>query len=691
VIRSHVHKDGRLVWTEQHNVPIFDHDGCIVAIEGIVRDVTERKKAEEELQHRLALEKVVSQVAAMLVSEDEVDFRLMLEILGKVVGTNIAHVFFLKEDGRKIDRVFEWCKSGIRSEMEKLSGVELKSLTWGIDKLKQKKNIIVPDLAELPVEASAVKKHLDKFGITSFLLVPVLSNCQLLGILGFYSVGDTRIWSDEDVRLVRMVSEIISVYTRRKQAEEALIKSEERYRSLVENQGEGVVILDSEARFTFTNPMADNIFGLPAGDLVGRSLTEFMALKNNAFVKEQMEKHPEGLKSTFELEIARSDGEKRILLVTATPNFDNGGKLTEALLIFRDATEQKQVDEKIRYFSFHDQLTGLYNRAFFEEELRRLDTGRKLPISVLIGDVNGLKLANDLFGHLDGDKLLIQIARILERSCRKHDIIARWGGDEFAIIFPGTSQRAVAHVRERIKKLCGETPGVPIKPSIALGVATKEAPEQDIQEVLREAERNMYKNKFVESKSIRSSIIFSLHRALGERVDETEHHTQELQKQALRLGKALRLPDNHLKELSLLALLHDIGKIAIPDSVLMNPGGLAQDEWEIVRKHPEIGCQIVKQASCELANVAEGIWAHHERWDGAGYPRGLKGDEIPLSSRIISVADAYDVMIRGRPFKKAVSPQDAINELVRCAGTQFDPELVNTFVKLMSRLLMEQT
>ena len=352
--------------------------------------------------------------------------------------------------------------------------------------------------------------------------------------------------------------------------------------------------------------------------------------------------------------------------------------------IFENLFERLLAEEEIKYLTFHDKLTGLFNRAYFEEEIKRLDTDRQQPLSIIIGDVNGLKLINDAFGHAQGDRMLIQMAEIFTLCCRKEDIICRWGGDEFAILLPKTSKTVVQEVCNRIRDACAQDQHGPVQLSIALGTGTKEWRYQDSQEILKEAEERMYRNKLMEGKSARHAIISSLEQSLWETDFETEAHAKRLQKYALQMGRELNLSDSQMDELQLLAALHDIGKIAILKSILMKPEKLTKDEWNVMTKHTEIGYRIA-QSSTDLAPIAEAILAHHERWDGTGYPHGLKGEEIPLISRIISVVDAFDVMISGRSYKVAVSREEALEELKVCSGTQFDPNLVLVFIQMIGQ------
>lgn len=341
-----------------------------------------------------------------------------------------------------------------------------------------------------------------------------------------------------------------------------------------------------------------------------------------------------------------------------------------------DINERKKAEAEILYLSYHDKLTGLYNRAYFEAELKRLDQKRQFPLSIIMGDLNGLKMANDVFGHEVGDKLLKTMAGIFASVAGRSGIVARIGGDEFAAILPMTDADSANKTVNRIKEACSRAATEIIQPSIALGVGIKERADQDVDTLYKQAENMMYNNKLVESKSIRSSIISSLRKTLEERTHETEAHGQRLRNHAITIGNVLGLHDNQLSEFELLALLHDIGKIAIPDSILGKNGKLTEDEWIIMKKHCEIGYRIAVSTP-ELAVVSNGILHHHERWDGMGYPHGLKEKEIPLASRIITVVAAYDAMTSDRPYHKAISQDEAVRELVRCAGTQFDPMIVD--------------
>jgi diguanylate cyclase (GGDEF)-like protein/PAS domain S-box-containing protein len=335
---------------------------------------------------------------------------------------------------------------------------------------------------------------------------------------------------------------------------------------------------------------------------------------------------------------------------------------------------RQKAETNIRHISFHDQLTGLFNRHFLEEEMARLNTERQLPLAVIMADLNGLKLVNDTYGHDKGDKMLFEAANILRNSCRVEDVIARWGGDEFLILLPQTTAEEARLICNRITEGCQNSVVDDLPVSIALGTVCKTSMAKNLAESLCEAEDEMYKQKLTESRSTKSAMVTALLNTLAAKSYETEEHTRGMKKIAQKIGANLNLSASELRRLELLVTLHDIGKINISEDILTKKSSLTAEEWEAIRKHPEIGYRIA-MATEEFAHVAKDILAHHEKWDGSGYPQSLKAEVIPLLSRITAIADAYEVMSNGRPYKKAMSENEIIAEYKRCAGTHFDPEL----------------
>jgi diguanylate cyclase (GGDEF)-like protein len=347
------------------------------------------------------------------------------------------------------------------------------------------------------------------------------------------------------------------------------------------------------------------------------------------------------------------------------------------------AIERKRADENLIFLSQHDALTGLYNRAFFQNKILALEKSRRLPIAIIVCDVDGLKLVNDTFGHSAGDDLLIATANIIGKAIRRDDLAARVGGDEFAIIMPGAGQKAAEDAIKRLRTLlpsCRHL-GASIPLSLSIGYQIKTDKSVSIQELLLEADKRMYYEKLHHSQSVRNEVVDTIIKRLEVRDFMTEEHAARLQDLAAALARKAGLPDKQLDDIRLLAKFHDIGKVGIADRILFKHGPLTAEERKEVQRHCDIGYRIAK-ISTELAPIADSILRHQEWWNGHGYPLGLAGDDIPIEARIIAIVAAYSAMTSNRPYRQARSHEEAVAELVRCAGQQFDPQLVELFLEL---------
>ena len=361
---------------------------------------------------------------------------------------------------------------------------------------------------------------------------------------------------------------------------------------------------------------------------------------------------------------------------------------SEALAICRNVTERALMEEQMKHLSLHDALTGCYNRAFFEEELRRIEKGRDTSAGLLICDVDGLKIINDSLGHAAGDEVLKKVAAILTRSFREGDLISRIGGDEFAVLLATESVRVLEQAKRRIRKRLDEhnaqNPTLPISLSVGFAVTTAgQGGNVDMIALFKDADHNMYREKLHQKNSACSAIVQGLIKALEARDYITEGHGDRLTRLIETFSRQLGLPEQRLPDLRLFAHFHDIGKVGIPDSILFKPARLTGEEWGIMRQHCEIGHRIAVSTP-DLAPIAHWIMRHQEWWNGNGYPLGLKGESIPLECRILAIIDAYDAMTHDRPYRQATTPQAALAEIQRCAGTQFDPQLVDEFAKMLN-------
>ena len=386
-----------------------------------------------------------------------------------------------------------------------------------------------------------------------------------------------------------------------------------------------------------------------------------------------------------EYEIRCADGSTKWVLEQGQIIYDINNKIEALEGIIIDIDDQKKKQKEIEYLLTFDSLTGIRNRFSFDKASKDYFNEEYLPMSLIIGDINGLRLINEAFDHSTGDQVIIKTAELLTEVVGDRNLVARTSGDEFAIFLPNTCEdEAYLKLKEIMAHIDNYNDTVKeeyMKVNIALGFSTLENLNQDFNEVVKIAEEYMHKRKLNDANSSQSSVMSYIKSTMYERSQITEEHAERTKEHAQMIGEALNLTQVQLDELALLSTLHDIGKVGIDDSILNKPGPLTEEEWVVMKSHCEIGYRIC-MTSPELMSIAPYILSHHENWDGSGYPSGLKGEEIPLLSRIISVVDAYDAMTQDRPYRKATTKEAALKEIEDNAGKQFDPEIAALFIKL---------
>lgn len=344
-----------------------------------------------------------------------------------------------------------------------------------------------------------------------------------------------------------------------------------------------------------------------------------------------------------------------------------------------DVTEQVEKEAQIRHANWHDSLTDLPNRLHYESVLAEHHCAEKHPLGLVMFDLNGLKLINDVYGSKGGDMALVTLADTLKNSLHKTEFLARIGGDEFALIILQTTHEEVQLRQRNLLEALNHLTYKDITLSVASGMAFKELVTEPVHEFIARAENHMLQTKTLDQRSSRNSAIRSIFNTLQQKYEEEKVHSERVSRYCQAMGVALGLDATALKELELAGLYHDIGKISIPDDILNKPGKLTAEEWEIMKSHTLIGYQILNTAD-QYSSLAQYALTHHERYDGHGYPNQLEGEDIPLFSRIIAVADSFEAMTSDRPYRKAMDVKDALIELKKHAGTQWDPKLISLFV-----------
>ena len=348
-----------------------------------------------------------------------------------------------------------------------------------------------------------------------------------------------------------------------------------------------------------------------------------------------------------------------------------------------DITAKRNKQDEVLYLSYRDQLTGIYNRRYLDENLKNIDVEKNLPLSLILADVNGLKLTNDSFGHSVGDELLKKAAELMKMGCRNSDKLIRVGGDEFLIVLANTDSWQAVDIIKRINSLALNEKVNGIDVSISFGYKTKRKIEESFNDIFKGAEDRMYRRKLYESSGIRNKTIDIIMNTLCEKSKREKLHSMRVGDICEKIALMLNFEKEKATQIKIAGIMHDIGKIGIDETILNKPQRLNYEEYKELKRHPEIGYRMLSTSN-DYSEIAEYVLKHHERWDGKGYPGGFKGEEISIQARIIAIAEAYDDMVYGTPYKKNMTVNEALNEIKKCSGTQFDPEIVEVFTELIT-------
>ncbi len=477
---------------------------------------------------------------------------------------------------------------------------------------------------------------------------------------------------------------INSLMLKLKSSQAKLIKSREEMYSTLLAIGEGIITVDQSNNIDFINLVAEKMTGWKLEEALNKSLNTVLVIEIKGepavdLLSEVLETK-EIVKFSNDTRVILKNGNVLDVEITAAPIKDQNGKIIKCVFVINDITEKIKKQRYIEYLSYQDVLTGLYNRSFYEEKLNEFEVKEYAFASLIIIDLDGLKLTNDAFGHETGDRLLIKVAECIKKSVRNDDMVCRIGGDEFVVILSKTESMEIIQIINRIHTVIEKEKIKNMPISISSGWATQQQHGEKMDSVFKRAEDMMYHNKSTAKKSQRHQIIQIIMKTLFEKNPREEAHSNRVSDLCTRIGEYMNLDISGIKNLQTAALLHDIGKIGIDNHCLNKTGPLNKEEWLEIKKHSQIGHNILSSAN-EYGPLADIVLHHHERWDGNGYPTGLKGEEIPLESRIIALADAYDAMISDRPYRSGMKEAEALLIIENESGKQFDPEIVRIFLE----------
>ncbi|MEL4105279.1 PAS domain S-box protein [Oscillospiraceae bacterium WX1] len=677
--------DMAAITSRNSSVTEFSHDGTIyeavkfpvpignlkTGVGAYIRDITEEKKQEEKLKRTMARHRILASALMMTFQTGQEQLEYALGEALTLTGSQHGYIFTYDEDRRELT-LNCWTKGVLSAcmipDMKHVYALDQTGI-WG-EAIRHRSPTIFNNFDKPhPLKRGYPEGHI---ALKNYLSVPIIVNDKIVAAVGLANKASD--YDEVDVSELTMLMTGVWTAVEKKNVQKRMENLFEQTQAMF-NEHDAIMLLLSpvSGQIIDANPAAVSFYGYSKDDLLSLTIDDI----NDG--REHFEPASDPERRRFYSTSHRlKNGHKRVVDVYSCPITHNNDQVVFSIIF--DVTEREKAFAEIKYLSFHDHLTGLYNRRYFDSVLCQMNDEQYMPLTIVMADVNGLKLINDSFGHIQGDELLRSAAAIIKEGCRKEDISARIGGDEFVIILPNTDNTEAGKIVRRIKKLQSKVKIKQLDLSLSFGYAVKHTAAADMDLVVSEAENKMYKNKMHESASTRNKTVSIIMKTLYEKCSGEVGHSSRVSKISEAIAAEMNFDAEQLTQISVAGLLHDIGKIGIDDGILTKRGVFTKAEREEIQKHSESGWRILCNSD-EHAGIADYILYHHEYIDGKGYPRGIRGDAIPLVSKIIAVADAYDAMTSDRPYRTRMTKEEAIEELIHNSSTQFDKEVVTVFIE----------
>lgn len=669
--------NGRVYKTMKFPVPMPDgKTGVGAGIEDVTEESERRKNSEKAAYRQTILLDVLSRGFGS--RQEQLD-----HVLGKLLeltGSKYGCIYTYSEERKELT-LTSWTDGVIRDgvyihpQVYPLNEADV----WG-EVIRQRRPVVINNFMEFIKSGTSGREYpQNHVEFLNFMSVPVIIEGKIAVVIGLADKAGG--FDANDVYETTILMNGVWHAVERREKQEMVLYERNKYRQTLVSIGEGVLAADINGKVEMLNPIAEKLTGYTLGEAFGKNYAEiFIITREDGNIADPLNRALQtgGMQRIVsDAQLHSRGGNTYSIEFSAAPVRDEAGSDVGIILVFRDITDKKEQAEQIEYLSFHDALTGLYNRRMFENELKRIDDADNLPISIIMGDINGLKLTNDIFGHAYGDMLLEKVASVLRLCSRPGDIAARWGGDEFVLLMPRTGPVEAEKIAGKIREELSKEQIKAVRGCISAGSDTKSEANQNILYTLGKAEEKMYFAKTLEQDEFKASVLEAIMQMHHRDDPREKEHSLRVGELCEGMGKLLGYNEKRTAGLKRAGFLHDIGKVILdPELLCAGPDPLENEEY---KKHPITGARILN-AFEQTADISEAVLAHHENWDGSGFPKGLGEKEIPMISRIIAVAESYERFYAAAEGTGRDKKTAAAAEIRRNAGIRFDPELTEIFI-----------